>query len=63
MPVKKIFQTNRLLFDDGYLDNYTTALPILEKYGLRAAIFLQLTKLASLATCLGNKSTTYRHAG
>lgn len=34
-----------ITFDDGYLDNYTTALPILEKYGLRAAIFITVDKV------------------
>lgn len=27
-------------FDDGYLDNYTAAFPLLQEYGFRASIFL-----------------------
>lgn len=29
-----------ITFDDGYLDNYIYAYPILKRYGLRAAVFL-----------------------
>lgn len=29
-----------LTFDDGYIDNYTTLLPILEKHGMKATVFI-----------------------
>ena len=29
-----------LTFDDGYLDNYTNALPLLERFGMTAVVFL-----------------------
>ncbi len=29
-----------LTFDDGYVDNYTTALPLLREYGFRGIVFL-----------------------
>lgn len=29
-----------ITFDDGYADNYTTALPLLEKYGMQGTVFM-----------------------
>ncbi len=36
LPQKPIILT----FDDGYEDNYTTLLPILEKYGMKATVYV-----------------------
>ena len=36
-----------ITFDDGYQDNYQNALPILQRYGLPATIFLATGSLDS----------------
>ncbi|MEN6413907.1 MAG: polysaccharide deacetylase family protein [Veillonellales bacterium] len=36
LPAKPVIIT----FDDGYDDNYFTALPIMERYGMRASVFV-----------------------
>lgn len=33
-----------LTFDDGYLDNYTTVLPLLQKYNFKATLYLVLNR-------------------
>lgn len=41
LPEKPILIT----FDDGYLDNYTNAYPVMKKYGFTATIFLVTSKV------------------
>ena len=36
----KSFSWSRSKFDDGYIDNYTYALPILEEFGLQGSFFI-----------------------
>jgi peptidoglycan/xylan/chitin deacetylase (PgdA/CDA1 family) len=36
-----------ITFDDGYKDNFTTALPVLNKYGFCASVFVTLANIGS----------------
>jgi peptidoglycan/xylan/chitin deacetylase (PgdA/CDA1 family) len=70
LPAKPVVIT----FDDGYVDNYQTALPILEKHGMRATVFViagqvgqagymdwqQIQEMQARGTELG--SHTFSHA-
>lgn len=44
-----------ILFDDGYLDNYEYALPILEKYNVKASFYI-------VTDCIDNNVLTWTHA-
>lgn len=71
LPEKPVIIT----FDDGYSDNYLTALPIMEKYGMSATVFVvpslistldylswqQVTKMQEQRTEIG--SHTMSHVG
>ena len=39
-----------LTFDDGYTDNFTTVLPLLRKYGMKATFFIPTGKIGSEMT-------------
>jgi peptidoglycan/xylan/chitin deacetylase (PgdA/CDA1 family) len=47
-----------ITFDDGYLDNWLNAAPLLERYGLRGAIFPVLSELEEAAAPRGPESAS-----
>lgn len=47
-------------FDDGYLDNYVYAFPVLKKYGIRAAVFLVSSWVEKAAAAKGDKKGIIR---
>lgn len=47
LPTRPILIT----FDDGYMDNYSVALPIMKKYGFTATLFLIVNKVGDM-NCL-----------
>ncbi|AXY75594.1 hypothetical protein D3H65_17140 [Paraflavitalea soli] len=55
LPEKPIL----ISFDDGYRDNFTTAYPLFEKYGIKANIFLVPAFLRQEATRAGHEASTY----
>jgi peptidoglycan/xylan/chitin deacetylase (PgdA/CDA1 family) len=44
-----------ITFDDGYRDFFDNAFPILERYGLKATVFLVAGKMGSRSSMLGGK--------
>ena len=40
-----LFKTVSITFDDGYLNNYTVAYPVLRRYGFPATIFVEIDKI------------------
>ena len=59
LPDKSIILT----FDDGYEDNYLTALPIMEKYGMRAAVFIAVDKVSRPGYMSWDQITALRAKG
>lgn len=48
-----------LTFDDGYVDNYTVAYPILEEYGLQGSFFIPGKHLQHISYSMSIKYITY----
>lgn len=73
MPSKPVLIT----FDDGYLDNYTNAFPILAKYNLKASFYIitgmigqenrvtaaQIREMAAAGMDIGSHTVTHRSLG
>jgi peptidoglycan/xylan/chitin deacetylase (PgdA/CDA1 family) len=73
MPKKPVLIT----FDDGYLDNYTNAFPILEKYNLKASFYIitgmigqqnrvtaaQIREMDAAGMGIGSHTVTHRALG
>ncbi|MCE5285247.1 MAG: polysaccharide deacetylase family protein [Pelosinus sp.] len=73
MPNKPVFIT----FDDGYLDNYTNAFSILEKYNLKASFYIitgiigqknrvtaaQIREMDAAGMGIGSHTVTHRSLG
>lgn len=48
-----------LTFDDGYLNNYTTAVPLLERYGMRATFCIEVENINRTNTPLAHMTAAH----